>query len=108
MEAVNPDSKADPMVCLIEAALFARMAAAHGETQDQGHFISITSMMCMLEGEDSTCAPVAEAIARLAIAADAGSDYASDMLPGLAEQMTPELMAQAKELQRQITGENQC
>ncbi|MXO63422.1 hypothetical protein [Qipengyuania oceanensis] len=79
----------DPLRCLIEGLVFARLAAAHGEVADQGLVISIVSLLLSIAGDEGGYeADAAEAIARIAKVADMGgegSDLAAENLPHLVD-----------------------
>lgn len=102
----NGSDVCDPVTTLIEGMVFARMAASHGTVEDQGTFIQLAALLADLDPDEGCFDPVAEAIARVSIAADAGSEEAAQMLPELAAGVAPEVMAAAQEIAKRIEGTN--
>ena len=94
----------DPVRFLIEALVFARMAAAHGTPGDQGVVLSTIAIFEKLTG-DIDDSDAADMIGRLAFMADAGVPYADDALPDLAEGVTAEIMAAAQSVRARLRDE---
>lgn len=91
----SPDEDRDPIVTLSEGLVFARLAASQGNTADQALVVSMLAMMACAAGEERSPDQIAEAVARLSIAADGGSDEAANMLPAISQQVSPAVMAMA-------------
>ena len=99
----------DAQSCFREAMIFARLAAAHGDIGDQGLVISIAALMGEVLGDAACEAETAEALARIAIADEAGVEFAGDALRQLVAGASPRLAALAQEYRSRIrnlvTGE---
>ena len=89
----------DPVRCLHEGLVFARLAAAHGHVADQGLVISMIALLCEITGEDECGADLAEAIARIEEAANQGgpgAEMADRLLPSLIDGVSADVAAMAK------------
>lgn len=93
---------ADMHVGFAEAMIFARLAATHGHLADQGLVIGIASLMAEALGDEACECETAEAMARIAIADEAGAEKAGDALRVLVERASPELVELAKEYRSRI------
>lgn len=95
----------DPMIALSEGLVFARMAAAQGDTGDQGLCISMLALMAQIGGEDACRDQIAEAAARVALVADRDaecSEYAAAELSGLMDLISPEVVPVIKYYEKRL------
>ena len=87
---------ADPVTTLSEGLIFARLAAAHGDVSDDERLVGMLTITAFLSGEDGAAELRGEAMARVAMLADAGVEAAEFQLASDADQATPEIMALAQ------------
>lgn len=87
---------ADPVMTLSEGLIFARLAAAHGDVSDDERLVAMLTITAFLSGEDGAAELRGEAMARVAMLADAGVEAAEFQLANDAEQASPEIMALAQ------------
>lgn len=86
----------DPVTTLSEGLIFARLAAAHGDVSDDERVVGMLTLTAWLCGEGNAAELRGEAMARVAMLADAGDEAAEFQLASDAEQATPEIMALAQ------------
>lgn len=86
---------------LVEALVFARLAAAHGDVADQGLVLVLIAMRAKDAGEEPSAAETAEALARMASVADQQgqcSEQAAIAVLELAEAAAPEVVVAAQRI----------
>jgi hypothetical protein len=93
----------DPLICLSEGLVFARLAATRGDIADNGLVLSILALFIDAGGEPGSAA--AEGIARMELAASSaqsGSEQAAQMLTQLVADASPGVVALAGDYLRRI------
>lgn len=99
----------DPVQCLIEGLVFARLAAAHGHVADQGLVISMLGLLSQFGDEEDTKEIVAEAIARAENVAEMGGEESAvvdQWLLAVADASVPGTVELAKEMRKaMLAGE---
>ena len=106
-QAFEPNGGFDPVRCLEEGLIFARLAAAQGDAGDQGLVISIIALLAHVVGEENVPDEMAEALARVSAVADkyAGTesgDLAAEHLGSLADSLPPEVVAVAQDYEKRL------
>ena len=96
IQLVLTGDDADPVTTLSEGLIFARLAAAHGDVSDDERLVGMLTITAFLSGEDGAAELRGEAMARVAMLADAGVEAAEFQLASDAEQASPEIMALAQ------------
>lgn len=98
----------DPYITMVEGLVFARMAAAHGDSGDVGRvlaMLAICSDLCAQAGQsERAMAHDAEALATAAAAADLGLPIEEELLDLAVAGSAPETVQAAQELRRVIAG----
>lgn len=102
------DESVDALRTLAEGLVFARLAAAQGGIADQGLCISMLALMVQIGGEEECADDLAEATARVAMAANEGDENAAAMLPGLIDCLSVDAIPAIKDYEKrlQIGGGN--
>lgn len=103
---VNEEPDEDPGTALREGLVFARMAAAHGTEADHGRVVAMLALAAQIaenENDPETAEILgAEAIARVAVLADAGMELAENTIGKMADNATPATMALALAMQSRM------
>lgn len=97
----------DPLTTLTEGLVFARLAAAQGDTGDQGLCISMLALMVQIGGEEACRDQAAEATARIALVADGEgeqAEFAARELPGVMSIMSADTVRAAKYYEQRLQG----
>lgn len=93
--AIEAHPDLDSYKLLIEGLVFARLAASRGDPSDTRLFLRLAQCLAQLIGPVAAADELAEAIARIAAAADAGDEASGDLLPTLVESFGAEVSADA-------------
>lgn len=86
-------SPGDAESILREGLIFARLAAAQGDTGDEGRVIAMLALLAEVSGDN---APYGEAIARYALLDERGIEVPGMTLEMLSDHAPAEVMLQAK------------
>ncbi|MBM0169670.1 hypothetical protein [Altererythrobacter sp. C41] len=89
------------VLAAMDAAVFARLAAAHGMRDDQGRLLSILAIVGDLATEDEVDlreSLAAESLALISLLADDGEECADQFLLSIAEHSTPTAVELSKHL----------
>lgn len=103
MAATQPDF--DPLPIISDGLVFARLAAAHGETADAGRLISMLVTACNLCSDERQYEYAGEALAVAERMAEAGDESVADVMPSLAEQLPLQVVAYAQDYRKRMAAE---
>lgn len=93
--ALPSDQPSSPIPSLVEAVVFARLAAAHGEECDRTLLIFLLSLAAIFAGEADYAA---EALAWIEVAADQGDELADQAIAREVGNEPAEVLATAKDI----------